>query len=80
MLSLVAEIPSYLQGINPLSIEAVARRLASILGQPIDLDAMREASNQWEAQITEAVEKDDELADTIRKLEDQYDNELIETE
>ena len=80
MLSLVAEIPSYLQGTNPLSIEAVTRRLASILNQPIDLDALRETSNEWESQVTAAVEKDAELAETIRKLEDAYDNELIEAE
>ena len=80
MLSLVAEIPSYLQGTNPLSIEAIARRLAAILGQPIDLDALRDASNDWESRVTAAVEKDDELAETIRKLEEAYDNELIETD
>jgi len=80
MISFVAEIPSYLQGINPLSIEAISRRLAKALNQPIDLDALREASNVWEARVTAAVEKDDELAETIRKLEEQYDNELIESE
>ena len=80
MISLVAEIPSYLQGTNPLSIEAIARRLAAILGQPIDLDVLREASNDWESRVTAAVEKDDELAETIRKLEEAYDNELIEAE
>ena len=80
MISFVAEIPSYLQGINPLSIEAITRRLAKALNQPIDLDALREASNLWESRVTAAVEKDAELAETIRKLEEQYDNELIESE
>jgi proteasome assembly chaperone (PAC2) family protein len=80
MLSRVAEIPSYLQGTNPLSIEAITRRLASILNQPIDLDALRETSNEWESQVSAAVEKDAELAETIRKLEEAYDNELIEAE
>ena len=80
MISLVAEIPSYLQGTNPLSIETIARRLAGIVGQPIDLDALRETSNDWESRVTAAVEKDEELAETIRKLEEAYDNELIESE
>ena len=39
MASLVAEIPGYLQGKNPLSIEAVTRRLAKILKLPLDLDS-----------------------------------------
>ena len=80
MISFVAEIPSYLQGTNPLSIEAISRRLAAILGQPIDIDALRESSNDWESRVTAAVEKDDELAETIRKLEEAYDNELIEAD
>jgi proteasome assembly chaperone (PAC2) family protein len=77
MLSIVAEIPGYLQGMNPLSIEAISRRLSSIINVPIDLDALRTASNEWETQVTEAVGKDEELGETIRKLEEDYDNELL---
>jgi proteasome assembly chaperone (PAC2) family protein len=77
MFSLVAEVPGYLQGLNPLSIEAVTRRLAKILNVPVDLDQLRQASTGWEMEVSEAVEKDAELAETVRKLEEQYDNELI---
>ena len=77
MLSLVAEIPGYLQGINPLSIEAVSRRLAKILNQPVDLTSLRAASNEWETKVSDAAEKDPKLAARVRKLEEQYDNELI---
>jgi proteasome assembly chaperone (PAC2) family protein len=77
MLSLVAEIPGYLQGINPMSIEAISRRVAAMLDTPLDIDSLRAASNQWEARVSEAVEKDAELAETIRKLEEEYDNALI---
>jgi len=80
MLSFVAEIPGYLEGANPLSIEAITRRLARMLNQPIDLASLRETSNEWESRVTAAVEKDEELAATIRKLEEAYDNELIESE
>lgn len=78
MVNIVAEIPGYLQGANPLSIEAVTRRLAPILGLEIDLAEMREASNEWESQVTAAVAKDADLAKQIRDLEEQYDNDLIE--
>jgi proteasome assembly chaperone (PAC2) family protein len=78
MLSLVAEIPGYLQGINPLSIEAVSRRIAKILNQPVDLTGLRSASNEWETKVTEAVEKDPKLAARVRKFEQQYDNQLID--
>lgn len=77
MISLSAEIPGYLQGTNPLSIEAVTRRVGHLLGLPVDLAKLRQASTAWELHVSEAIEKDDDLAKTVRKLEDQYDNELI---
>jgi proteasome assembly chaperone (PAC2) family protein len=78
MLSISVEIPGYLDGTNPLSIEAVARRLASALNVPVDLASLREASTEWEAQVSEAVAKDKRLAKTIRELQEQYDNDLVE--
>jgi proteasome assembly chaperone (PAC2) family protein len=77
MLSIAAEIPGYLPGENPLSIAAVTRRLAAMLNLPIDLTALRAASTQWELDVTEAVEKDEKLTETVRQLEEQYDNDLI---
>jgi len=80
MLSLVAEIPGYLEGLNPLSIEAVTRRVGRLLNLPVNLDALRAASNEWEVEVSEAVAKDEKLAATVRKLEENYDNELIGAE
>jgi proteasome assembly chaperone (PAC2) family protein len=77
MMSLVAEIPGYLQGLNPLSIEAVTRRLSALLELPVDMDRLRTASNAWEAEVSEAVAHDKKMAATVRKLEERYDNELI---
>jgi proteasome assembly chaperone (PAC2) family protein len=77
MFNLVSEIPGYLEGMNPLSIEVVMRRLSSLLNVQVDMDALRRASDEWEVQVSQAVEKDQELAETVRKLEEQYDNELI---
>ena len=77
MVSLVAEIPGYLQGTNPASIEAVTRRLAKLLHLPLDLDSLRSASTKWELEVSSAVEENEELAETVRKLEEQYDNELL---
>jgi proteasome assembly chaperone (PAC2) family protein len=78
MTSLVAEIPGYLQGRNPMSIEAVTRRLAKIFRLPLDLQALREESTEWELQVSRVVAKDKEMAKTVRQLEAAYDNELLE--
>jgi proteasome assembly chaperone (PAC2) family protein len=78
MASLVAEIPGYLQGKNPLSIEAVTRRLSKILKLPLDLDSLRSASTEWELEVSTAIEENEELAQRVRKLEEEYDNDLLE--
>ena len=77
MLSMAAEIPGYLQGRNPTSIAAVSRRLGQLLGIPVNLAKLRDDSTAWEMKVSDAIEKDEDLAKTVRKLEDQYDNELI---
>lgn len=77
MVSLVAEIPGYLQGTNPMSIEAVTGRLAKILKLPLDLASLRTASTQWELQVSSIIEEDDDLAQRVRQLEDTYDSELL---
>jgi proteasome assembly chaperone (PAC2) family protein len=78
MVSLVAEIPGYLQGTNPMSIEAVTRRLAKILRLSLDLDSLRAASTAWELQVSGAVEQDEDLAKKVHQLEEQYDNDLLD--
>jgi proteasome assembly chaperone (PAC2) family protein len=80
MTSLVAEIPGYLQGRNPISIEAVTRRLAKILQLPLDLEELRAESTEWELEVSRHIEKDEAMAKMVRQLEEAYDNELLQTE
>jgi len=80
MTSLVAEIPGYLHGRNPTSIEAVTRRLAKILQLPLELQALRSESTAWELEVSRVVERDRKLAKTVRELEEAYDNSLLEQE
>lgn len=77
MASIAAEIPGYLNGANPVSIEAVTRRLAPMLGLQLDMSAMRVASDDWSAEVSEMVEKDAKLRKHIAKLEQAYDEELL---
>jgi len=80
MTSVIAEIPGYLQGENPMCIEAVTRQLAKILQLPLDLESLRPASTAWELQVTTAIEEDEELAEKVRELENEFDNELIQSD
>ena len=77
MISLVTEVPGYLQGTNPASIEAVTRRLAKLLSLHVDLAPLRSASTDWELKVSQIVEQNEELAATVHTLEEAYDNELL---
>lgn len=80
MASLVAEIPAYIQGPNPKCIEAVVRKLAAILEVQFDLEELRALTAAWEERISEVLEEKTDLAGHIRKLEEDYDNEVFDTQ
>ena len=80
MASLVAEIPAYVQGTNPICIESVIRRLTRILGLQVEMDELRSASEKFEARLNEAVQKQSEMAQIVQKMEADYDNEVFDTQ
>jgi proteasome assembly chaperone (PAC2) family protein len=77
MTSLAAEIPGYLQGRNPVCIEAVTRKLSQVLRLPVDLAPLRTESIEWEVQVSQLVAKDRDLSRAVRRLEEAYDEELL---
>jgi len=80
LVSLVATIPAYVQGTNPKCIEAVTRRLAGMLDVQMEFDEMEAVSDQFEKKLNEVVQQQAELAGSIRKLEEDYDNEIFDSE
>ena len=80
MISLVAEIPAYIQGKNPKCIETVIRQLASLLGLDINLDDLRAVGNALEKKLDLVVNKKKELAEHIKKLEENYDKDVFDNE
>lgn len=80
MATLVAMIPAYVQGKNPKCIEAVTRRLVGILGLQIELEDLRDISDEFEKRLSEIVQEQPELAGNIQKLEEDYDNEIFDSE
>ncbi|MHC4463752.1 MAG: PAC2 family protein [Planctomycetota bacterium] len=80
MASFVATVPAYVQGDNPKCIEAVTRRVAGILKLEIKLDDLSDVSDEFEKRLSEIVQEQPELASNIRKLEEDYDNEIFNNE
>jgi len=79
MASIVAEIPPYIQGRNPHCIEAVLKRLSRLLEIDLDLEELRLISDELEKKLDRAIEKRAELAQHIKKLEENYDTEVFDT-
>ncbi len=82
MANLVAEIPPYVQGMNPKSIELVSRKLMAIAGFQADLTELRELSVAWEEKLNEVLTGDDneDLNEHIHRLEEDYDNDVFDTQ
>jgi len=77
MVSIVATVPAYVQGGNPKCVAAVTRRIAGVLGVRLELDDLQAAADDFERRLTEAVQEQPELAESVTKLEQDYDNEIF---
>ncbi|MFC1671742.1 proteasome assembly chaperone family protein [Planctomycetota bacterium] len=80
MLSLVAEIPAYVQGYNPICIETAVRLVAGLLDLHINLDDLRTIADSYEQRLSDAAKGQPELQEKIHQLEHDYDNEILDTE
>jgi proteasome assembly chaperone (PAC2) family protein len=79
MMALVAEIPAYVQAKNLKSMAAVVRKLAAILGLAIDLGDLRTMTREFEKRLNATVQEHPELAEQIRKIEQDYDKQVFDT-
>ncbi|MHC4457701.1 MAG: PAC2 family protein [Planctomycetota bacterium] len=80
MASFVATVPAYVQGNNPKCVEAVLRRLSGILGLQLELNDLSTISDEFEKKLTDIVQDHPELAGNISKLEEDFDNEIFDSE
>jgi proteasome assembly chaperone (PAC2) family protein len=80
MVSLVAEIPAYVQGYNPICIETAAKCVASLCGLHIQLDDLRSMADEFEKKLNQLIQQQPQLEVKIRKLEEDYDEEIFDTE
>jgi proteasome assembly chaperone (PAC2) family protein len=81
MMTLVTEIPLYVQGRNPRCIEAVMKRLLKLLGlESLGLDDLHETAERFTHHLDETVRKKPDLEEQVRKLEELYDSETLKSE
>lgn len=78
MINLVVEIPVYIQATNPKGISAALRILSSLLGLPLVGEDLGNMSEEFEKNVEELVKKYPDLVERIKKLEENYDREILE--
>ncbi len=78
--SLVVEVPAYVQGKNIKCIAAAAEKISAILELDINWDDLKIVSQEFDKRLTEAAKKRPELAALIKKMEQEYDKERLQSE
>lgn len=77
VVNLVAEIPMYVQASNPKGIRAVCRVLFPLLNLDIPLDELDTMCNEFEGNVDKMVSAHPDLVEQIKKLEENYDQEIL---
>lgn len=75
LVSMVAEIPAYVQGYNARGIEAAIKHVTALLNFRIRIDDLHLMAEDFEKRLNRLVEQHPKLAETINKLEQDYDEE-----
>lgn len=76
MATLVAGIPSYIDGRNPRCIEAMLTKLGELLGRTFDLTELQGQRREFLQGVQIAMQKNPKLTERIQQLEKLYDNEI----
>jgi len=80
MITLVAEVPAYVQGRNVKCIQAAVAKLSAMLGLAANLRKLDALRAEFERRIDEMIRERAELRDFIRKIEKEYDEETRDTQ
>lgn len=75
MTNIVAEVPAYVQGRNPKSIEAIVAKLNDVLDLSVETASLRMQRRAFEQHVDEVVKKRDDLVELVRQMEEDYDRE-----
>lgn len=71
-ISLWGHAPQYLQARNIKVVYGVLKKLNALMGLEMDLSRLESASNYFECQIDDLVQKDPKLQEIIQRLEEAY--------
>lgn len=73
MLSIVAEIPAYVEGRNARCIEATIKKLEKALNVDVDVSPLQQQAESFERKLNRMVERREDLTAVVRRMESEYD-------
>ncbi len=79
MVTLIAEVPAYVQGYNPKCIATAAKCIGKFLQTHVEIKDLRKVGDKFEKKLNKLIEDQPELAENIKKLEEDYDNNVFDT-
>jgi len=74
----VVEIPMYIQATNPKGISSALGILSSLLNLPLVGEDLVNMSEEFDRNVEQLVKKYPDLVERIKKLEENYDREILE--
>lgn len=77
--TLVAGIPTYVEGKNTKCIKTTVQKVAAMLSLDLNLRELERMSAEFEKQLDATVQERPELVEQIRKIEAIYDQETLDT-
>lgn len=78
--TLVAGIPTYVEGKNTKCIKTTVQKIGAMLSLDLNLKELERMSAAFEKQLDETVQARPELAEQIRKIETIYDQETLDSQ
>jgi len=78
MATLVAEVPAYIEGTNPRSIDTMVRLLSQLFNLKVNDTDLRSTIEVFDTKLADLIENNEDIADKVRELEKQYDEEAFE--
>jgi hypothetical protein len=77
MINLITDVPMYIHAANPKGIITVVKKLTSLLKIQLDLSDLQPLIEQFDNNMIEVMREQPELAKQVKKLEENYDNEIV---
>jgi len=77
MINLITDVPMYIHAANPKGIITVVKKLTSLLKIQLDLSDLQPLIDQFDNNMIEVMREQPELAKQVKKLEENYDNEIV---